>query len=142
ALVLMDEHPDKKVVLVSKDICLRLKAKALNLHAEDYETGKIKNVEALFTGKTILRDAPLELIDALRQKKAAPADRVAVAHVGANQFYVLRHQRKAVSAFYQQSSNTFIPVAGGAVFQIGRASCRGRGEGGAVAGAVVRQGRQ
>src|SRR5690606_7987131 len=118
ALVLMDEHPDKKVVLVSKDICLRLKAKALNLHAEDYETGKIKNVEALFTGKTILRDAPLELIDALRQKKAAPADRVAVAHVGANQFYVLRHQRKAVSAFYQQSSNTFIPVAGGAVFRI------------------------
>src|SRR5690606_10211223 len=42
ALSLMEEHPDKKVVLVSKDICLRLKAKALNLQAEDYETGKIK----------------------------------------------------------------------------------------------------
>src|SRR5690606_31749115 len=55
ALILMEEHPHKKVVLVSKDICLRLKAKALNLHAEDYETGKIKNVDAVFTGKTKLR---------------------------------------------------------------------------------------
>src|ERR1700744_286197 len=31
ALVVQEEHPDKKVILVSKDICLRLKAKALNL---------------------------------------------------------------------------------------------------------------
>src|SRR6185312_2594225 len=38
ALSLQEEFPDKKVVLVSKDICLRLKAKALNLHSEDYET--------------------------------------------------------------------------------------------------------
>ena len=35
ALALQGEHPDKKVVLVSKDICLRLKYKALNIHAED-----------------------------------------------------------------------------------------------------------
>ena len=33
ALGLQEENPGKKVVLVSKDICLRLKAKALNLHA-------------------------------------------------------------------------------------------------------------
>src|SRR5690554_3627580 len=63
ALILVDEHPDKKVVLVSKDICLRLKAKALNLHAEDYETGKIKNVEALYTGKTTCRNVPATLMD-------------------------------------------------------------------------------
>ena len=45
------EHPGKKVVLVSKDINLRLKAKSLNIHAEDYETGKIKDVEMLYSGK-------------------------------------------------------------------------------------------
>ena len=53
ALGLQEEYPDKKIILVSKDICLRLKAKALNIHAEDYETGKIKNLEQLYTGETI-----------------------------------------------------------------------------------------
>ncbi|MGB4773964.1 MAG: PIN domain-containing protein, partial [Daejeonella sp.] len=54
ALSLQEQHPGKKVILVSKDICLRLKAKALSLNAEDYETGKIKNVNELYTGKTEL----------------------------------------------------------------------------------------
>ncbi|HEX3383776.1 MAG TPA: PIN domain-containing protein, partial [Mucilaginibacter sp.] len=58
ALGLQAEYPDKKVILVSKDIALRLKAKALDLHAEDYETGKIKNLEDLYTGETILTKVP------------------------------------------------------------------------------------
>jgi len=118
ALILVEEHPDKKVVLVSKDICLRLKAKALNLHAEDYETGKIKNVEALFIGKTTLRNTPSALMDALRQKAPASADGIAVDHVGANQFYVLKHQRKTIPAFYHKSTHTFTRVAGAPVFRI------------------------
>ena len=51
---LQEQYPTKKIILVSKDICLRLKAKALNLFSEDYQTGKIKNVEELYTGKTII----------------------------------------------------------------------------------------
>src|SRR6476661_4890839 len=46
-LKLQAELPDKRIILVSKDICLRLKAKALSIQAEDYETGKIKNVDLL-----------------------------------------------------------------------------------------------
>jgi PhoH-like ATPase len=45
ALQLKEENPDQNVILVSKDICLRLKAKALNLAAEDYQTGKVKDVK-------------------------------------------------------------------------------------------------
>src|ERR1700739_4941732 len=65
ALGLQEEYPDKKVILVSKDICLRLKAKALDLNAEDYETGKIKNLEDLYTGETILTKVPDKLITQL-----------------------------------------------------------------------------
>ncbi len=50
AIAISHEFPDRKVVLVSKDINLRLKAKSLNINAEDYLTGKIKNVEGLYTG--------------------------------------------------------------------------------------------
>jgi len=41
ALVLKETEPTKDVILVTKDINLRIKAKALGLHAEDYETGKV-----------------------------------------------------------------------------------------------------
>jgi PhoH-like ATPase len=65
ALFLTKEHPDQKVILVSKDINLRLKAKSLNIPAEDFETGKVKNIEELYTGKTILQDIDNKIIDQL-----------------------------------------------------------------------------
>ncbi len=51
ALTLKEIYPERKVILVSKDINLRIKAKALNLQAEDFETGKIKDIENLDPGK-------------------------------------------------------------------------------------------
>ena len=54
ALNMQDEYPGAKVVLVTKDINLRLKAKALNLPAEDYNTGKIKDVDSLYTGSHVI----------------------------------------------------------------------------------------
>ncbi|MDP5106260.1 MAG: HAD-IC family P-type ATPase, partial [Polaribacter sp.] len=42
ALRMRDENPGRSVILVSKDINLRLKAKSVGLAAEDYETGKKK----------------------------------------------------------------------------------------------------
>ena len=45
ALAMKQQHPDRKVIMVTKDVNLRLKAKSLDLHAEDYETGKVKNLD-------------------------------------------------------------------------------------------------
>src|ERR1700755_598862 len=42
--LLLEKEENRKVILVSKDINLRLKAKALGLQAEDYTTGKIENI--------------------------------------------------------------------------------------------------
>ena len=118
ALVLMEENPDKKVVLVSKDICLRLKAKALNLLAEDYETGKIKNVEELYTGKTERKDIPEPVFEALRNKHTVNTENLPLSHIGANQFYVLKHNRKTLNAFYDKASQTLAPVSTDPVFRI------------------------
>ena len=65
ALTVKEQEPKRKVILVSKDINLRLKAKSLELPAEDYETGKIKNVNTLTTGKSELEDINSEHIDEL-----------------------------------------------------------------------------
>ena len=63
ALSLKKQYPDRNVIMVTKDINLRLKAKALNIPAEDFETGKVKDVDSLYIGKTILENVKPEIID-------------------------------------------------------------------------------
>jgi len=118
ALVLMEENPGKQVVLVSKDICLRLKAKALNLPAEDYETGKIKNVDELYTGKTTCKVNSDTLIDSLKNGTAVSPESLLLDHPGANQFYILKHNRKKALAFYNKGAHTLEPVSANPVFRI------------------------
>ncbi len=44
-------HPDRDVILVSKDINLRIKAHALGIHAEDYTTDRVlDDANLLYTG--------------------------------------------------------------------------------------------
>src|SRR6202789_2404551 len=88
ALSLQEEPPDKKLILVSKDICLRLKAKSLNLHSEDYETGKIKNLDELYTGETTLNNVPEKLIGELNKKEKLSADDFEMPLHTSNHFYI------------------------------------------------------
>lgn len=44
------------VILVTKDVNMRMKAKALSLHAEDYTTDRVKNAGLLYKGYDILED--------------------------------------------------------------------------------------
>lgn len=100
ALSLQEQFPSKKITLVSKDICLRLKAKALNLFAEDYETGKVKNVEELYTGKTVVSKLTNKLLDELIGKKTLPIEKTGVSIIHENHFFTLNSKNKSVSAYY------------------------------------------
>jgi len=52
ALGLQRKHPEKKVTLVSKDINLRIKAKIIGVHSEDYFNDQVlDDLENLFTGQ-------------------------------------------------------------------------------------------
>lgn len=52
-------------VLVTKDINLRVKAKALGLKAEDYTTDKVTSVDKQYKGITTVTDIEEDIIDAL-----------------------------------------------------------------------------
>ena len=65
ALSLKNSAKDSKVILVSKDINLRLKAKALNITAEDFETGKIDRDSTLYTGKQLVENVESNYINKL-----------------------------------------------------------------------------
>lgn len=118
ALSLQEEFPEKKVVLVSKDICLRLKAKSLDLHAEDYETGKVKNVEALYTGKTMLSNVDAVLFDFLKQEGSIPAAALDLSTYGGNHFYILKSKRKMQTAYYDMETDQLTKVKPQKVFNI------------------------
>jgi PhoH-like ATPase len=97
-------EPKRKVILVTKDINLRLKAKALNITAEDYETGKIKDVESLYTGKTNIEDFDQDLIDELYKKKSLAIEKVEKKYPSFeklnNHFYILKASKSSTLSFY------------------------------------------
>ena len=99
ALSLSDKMPGAKVVLVSKDINLRLKAKALNLFAEDYQTGKVKDVNELYTGKTVVENVPRKVIDQL-YKHGVPYKDVLKKKPVANNYFILRSKEGASALAY------------------------------------------
>jgi PhoH-like ATPase len=54
-LALQQEHPQTRVVLVSKDINLRIKAAVVGVHAEDYYSDKtIEDADVMYTGTSKL----------------------------------------------------------------------------------------
>jgi len=57
------ETKDRQVILVSKDVNLRMKAKALGLKAEDYFTDHVKNVSELYSGRRLLENVPTQYLD-------------------------------------------------------------------------------
>ena len=70
---LQKRHPDRQVILVSKDVNLRMKAKSLGLLAQDYTTGKVRNVERLYQGTACWEGLAGDAIARLHAER--PADR-------------------------------------------------------------------
>jgi PhoH-like ATPase len=118
ALALQQEEPDRKVIMVTKDINLRLKAKALNLPAEDYETGKIKDVNSLYTGKTILKDVPAAVITELYDVGFCEVEKVMPKKPYKNHFFILKSDRNSVLACYNPNEDRLEKVDKRAVYGI------------------------
>ena len=107
ALYLKQHEKERKVILVSKDINLRLKAKSLDILAEDYETGKIKNiVELENTGKYLLEDMDPQAINTLYERGSIEAKVILGNRKRkANAFYILKSQKQSVLAYYNTDEN-------------------------------------
>ncbi|HEY0769400.1 MAG TPA: PIN domain-containing protein, partial [Sphingobacteriaceae bacterium] len=100
ALQLQKEEKNKRVIIVSKDVNLRLKAKSLGLQAEDYTTGKVQNISSLYTGKTIIEDVDSDVINLLYEKGyCLPTDVLGKNDVIKNHYYILRSGKKSALAF-------------------------------------------
>ena len=100
ALSLKITAKDSKVILVSKDINLRLKAKALNITAEDFETGKIDRDSTLYTGKQLVENIESEYINKLYKQGNISDTNVIKDKLTANGFYIMKNGKSSVLSYY------------------------------------------
>ncbi len=112
ALALQKREPGRKVVLISKDTNLRMKARSLGLPAGDYTNDKIESFDKLYTGKRVVEDAPPELISRFYENGGVvPADVVGcVVDPVPNENFILRTGSKSVLATYRAPDRSFLRV--------------------------------
>jgi PhoH-like ATPase len=110
ALALQESEKNRKVILVTKDIALRLKAKSLNLHAEDYETGKIRDLDRLYSGKALIENLPTNLIDELYENGEAPVSAIPITEWIQNQYFVLKNGKKSALGYYNAANSNVTRV--------------------------------
>lgn len=106
ALALQKELQDQKVILVTKDINLRLKAKSLDLPAEDYETGKIKDVDQLYKGSTTIQKVKQDLVNKLYSDGVYPPDDILEEPPIANHYYIFKNGRSSALAYYHEPDHS------------------------------------
>lgn len=106
AIALQEENPDKTVVMVTKDINLRLKAKALDLPSEDYLTGKIQDVKNLVvTGKQTIDNVDPEIIKKIFNGGKIEEPEIGKVKFEKNSFYILRNGKNSALAYYNPIEN-------------------------------------
>lgn len=112
----------RSVILVTKDVNLRMKAKALCIPAEDYATDRVHSIDALYSGKEILEDIDSELLTALHQPPfelpAAKLLNVRPLDLVPNQYLILRNQSRSVLACFDAETGRLRKVEKGMVYGI------------------------
>jgi PhoH-like ATPase len=106
AIAMRDENPERKVIMVTKDVNLRLKAKSLDLLAEDYETGKIKNVNDLHTGSTVIENVKQTVIDRIYAEGFVSYEMLFNERPPANHYYVLKNNKAAVLCYFNAANES------------------------------------
>jgi len=100
ALGLKTTNKSSKIILVSKDINLRLKAKALNITAEDFETGKIDRDSTLYSGKQAIDNIDSDFINKLYKHSQNEDISVLKENVIPNGFYILKNGKSSILGYY------------------------------------------
>ncbi|MDX1651381.1 MAG: PhoH family protein [Brumimicrobium sp.] len=100
ALFLKEQHKTTEVTLVTKDINLRIKAKALGINAEDYETGKVDQKTLDSSSLRVVENVDSDVIRHLFNKGRIPEDGILDDQKIANGYYVLKNGRSSSLAYY------------------------------------------
>lgn len=107
------QHPDEKTILVTKDVNLRMKAKAIGLLAEDYINDKVENIDIFARSNEVFDGIAPELIDEIYSSPdGVDIDKFNFRDdVQPNQCFIVKSERNSVLARFNPFSNTVTKVA-------------------------------
>ena len=109
-------------ILVTKDVNLRMKAKALGILAEDYTTDRIGSVEELYSGYEVIEDFNDDLIIKLFQSPyeipAKPILKKLRSEVYPNKFFIFKNTNRSVLAYLDSEMENFRKVDKNTIYGI------------------------
>jgi PhoH-like ATPase len=108
-----EENRHRAVVLVSKDVNLRMKARSVGLLSEDYTTDHVRDPDKLYPGCRLIDDVADGLLDALYLVEgAAPGSGLAEVDppLVDNEYLILKNGRKSALAVYRRELDQLIRV--------------------------------
>ena len=123
AMELLKKKKDSSsIILVTKDVNLRMKAKALGIHAEDYTTDRINSVEELYSGKEIVENFDDDLIIKLFQSPFEIEAKKIIKKLKTepipNKYYIFRNPNRSVLAYLDKEKELFHKVDKNTVYGI------------------------
>ncbi|MDX1700869.1 MAG: PhoH family protein [Melioribacteraceae bacterium] len=102
---------NNRIILVTKDVNLRMKAKALGVLAEDYTTDRIGSIEELYSGKETIENFNDEIIQQFYKSPfIVGADEVSKyieSELMPNKYYILKNENRSVLAYLDQEMQQF-----------------------------------
>jgi PhoH-like ATPase len=102
-----DSHPNRTVVLVTKDINLRLKAKSLGIDAQDYLTDKVVNPDVLRREIPIVDDMTDEQLSQMFQdEQGIPAKAFPALKPYANEYLILKSATSGALGIYDAATGS------------------------------------
>ena len=105
-------HKGENVILITKDINLRMKAKSLGIVAQDYESDKVTNIDDLYKGVETINNIDSEQIDRLyNEPEGIPVQEMnfpvePVSHM----FYILKNNGSSALAHYNPVSKRIVRI--------------------------------
>jgi PhoH-like ATPase len=103
-----NKNPEQKVVLITKDINLRMKAKSLGIDSEDYKNDKVTNTEIFNRGVDVIDECDDSLIAELYEKKYLDKKAVKIdEELHANDYFILKGTNSSALARYDDENDRF-----------------------------------
>ncbi len=112
-ILAITEHVFKKstkktVVLISKDINLRMKAKSIGIMAQDYQNDKVSNINDLYKGINTVDNVDSAVVARLYKEPEGIAveDFKFGFEPTNNQYFILKSERSSALAYYEPTTKT------------------------------------
>ena len=117
---LASEDTSRRYILVTKDVNLRMKAKAIGLMAEDYTTDHVKDPGRLYTGCRCVEGVEQQLVEDLHREEQGivPHPLNITPHLVANEYLIVRNGKKSVLATFSSKEQKVRKISRKTVFGI------------------------